>query len=295
MVIGFIGLGAMGYPMAQLLAKDGHAVTVMDLNAQAASRFVAEHPGCKVANTLQDFVDANIVITMLPNSDVVDSLLLGGDKLGLVSALAKGAAVIDMSSSEPLRSKSLAEKLAALGFDYLDAPVSGGVKRATDGSLAIMIGGPANLVEKYRPILERLGKNLTHVGAAGAGHAMKALNNYVSAAGLAAVAEALRAGEAFGLDPSVMTAVMNASTGKNNTTENKVVQFMLSGKYNSGFSMELMVKDLGIAMSLGDSMHSPMEVGQSVLASWRDANRLLGKGADHTEMYRYVEVKRNKQ
>lgn len=295
MNIGFIGLGAMGYPMAHLLSTAGHTVTVMDLNAQATTRFVAEHPDSKLADTLQDFADANIVITMLPNSDVVDSVVLGGDKPGLVMVLAKGAAVIDMSSSEPLRSKALAEKLTALGFDYLDAPVSGGVKRATDGSLAIMIGGPASLVEKYRPVLERLGKNLTHVGAAGAGHAMKALNNYVSAAGLAAVAEALRAGEAFGLDPAVMTAVMNASTGKNNTTENKVVPFMLSGKYNSGFSMELMVKDLGIAMKLGESMHSPMEVGQSVLASWRDANQLLGKGADHTEMYRYVEVKRNKQ
>ena len=200
-----------------------------------------------------------------------------------------------MSSSEPLRSKALFDKLTDLGFGYIDAPVSGGVKRAVDGSLAIMIGGPENLVEKYRPVLETLGKNLTHVGAAGAGHAMKALNNYVSAAGLAAVAEALRAGEAFGLDPAVMTTVMNSSTGKNNTTENKVVQFMLSGKYNSGFSMELMVKDIGIAMSLGESMATPMAVGQSVLASWRDANQTLGKGADHTEMYRYVDIKRSKQ
>lgn len=295
MNIGFIGLGAMGYPMSHLLAAAGHTLTVMDLNTDATARFAAEHPGAAAASTLADFAQAEIVITMLPNSNIVDSVVLGGEQPGLVSVLRKGAGIIDMSSSEPLRSKALSEKLTGLGFDYIDAPVSGGVKRAVDGSLAIMIGGPENLVEKYRPVLEILGKNLTHVGSAGAGHAMKALNNYVSAAGLAAVAEALRAGEAFGLDPAVMTTVMNSSTGKNNTTENKVVQFMLSGKYNSGFSMELMVKDIGIAMSLGESMSTPMAVGQSVLASWRDANQTLGKGADHTEMYRYVDIKRSKQ
>ena len=294
MNIGFIGLGAMGYPMSHLLAAAGHTVTVMDLHTEATARFVDEHPGAKVASTLNDFADANIVITMLPNSDIVDSVVLGVEQAGLVSVLKKGSAVIDMSSSEPLRSRALFEKLTAQGLDYLDAPVSGGVKRAVDGSLAIMIGGPENLVAKYRQVLELLGKNLTHVGPAGAGHAVKALNNYVSAAGLAAVAEALHVGEAFGLDPAVITAVLNSSTGKNNTTENKVVQFMLSGKYNSGFSMELMVKDVGIAIKLGESMHSPMDVGQSVLASWRDANQTLGKGADHTEMYRFIDVKRSK-
>lgn len=292
MNIGFIGLGMMGQPMAHLLAQAGHALTVMDLNATATARFAEEHAGARVAETLNDFESADVVITMLPDSNAVEAVVLGGDKSGLVAVLRSGSAVIDMSSSEPVRSKQLAQTLAEMGFDYLDAPVSGGVKRAMDGSLAIMIGGSEKVLSKYRPVLETVGKNLTHVGPAGAGHAMKALNNYVSAAGLIATVEALQVGKAFGLDPEIMVGVMNSSTGKNNTTENKVNQFMLSGKYNSGFSLALMAKDLGIAMGLGQSVGSPMQVGDTVLAIWREGSQTLGKGADHTEMYRFVEQKR---
>jgi 3-hydroxyisobutyrate dehydrogenase len=292
MNIGFIGLGMMGYPMAHLLAQAGHAMTVMDLNAAAASRFVDEHGAAKAAGALNDFAAADMVITMLPDSNAVEAVVLANDKPGLITILKRGGVVIDMSSSEPMRSRNLAQTLEKQGLDYLDAPVSGGVKRAVEGSLAIMVGGAASVLEKYRPILDVLGKSVTHVGAAGAGHAMKALNNYVSAAGLIATVEALHAGQAFGLDPATMVAVMNNSTGKNNTTENKVNQFMLSGKYDSGFSLALMVKDLGIAMGLGASMHAPMQVGEAVLSSWREANDTLGKGADHTEMYRFVKDKR---
>jgi 3-hydroxyisobutyrate dehydrogenase len=292
MNIGFIGLGMMGQPMAHLLAQAGHALNVMDLNALATARFAEEHDGARVAETLNDFASADLVITMLPDSNAVEAVVLGSGKPGLVTILKRGAAVIDMSSSEPMRSKQLALTLGQQGLDYLDAPVSGGVKRAIDGSLAVMVGGNGTVLAKYRAVLETVGKNLTHVGAAGAGHAMKALNNYVSAAGLIAAVEALQAGKAFGLDPEVMVSVMNSSTGKNNTTENKVNQFMLSGKYNSGFSLALMAKDLGIAVGLGASVGRPMQVGDAVLATWREGNEALGKGADHTEMYRFVEQKR---
>lgn len=292
MNIGFIGLGMMGQPMAHLLAQAGHALTVMDLNATATARFVEGHAGARVAAKLDDFASADVVITMLPDSNAVEAVVLGGEQPGLISILRRGSAVIDMSSSEPVRSKQLAKTLADKGFEYLDAPVSGGVKRAIEGTLAIMIGGTEDILGKYRAVLETVGKNLTHVGPAGAGHAMKALNNYVSAAGLIATVEALQAGKAFGLDPETMVGVMNSSTGKNNTTENKANQFMLSGKYNSGFSLALMAKDLGIAMGLGKSVGSPMQVGDAVLAVWREGNETLGKGADHTEMYRFVEQKR---
>lgn len=292
MNIGFIGLGMMGQPMAHLLAQAGHVLSVMDLNAAAATRFAEEHDGARVAGALADFASADIVITMLPDSNAVEEVVLGSSKPGLIAVLKPGAAVIDMSSSEPMRSKQLAQTLEQQGLAYLDAPVSGGVKRAIDGSLAIMIGGDDAVVAKYRPVLETVGKSLTHVGPAGAGHAMKALNNYVSGAALIATVEALQVGKAFGLDPEVMVDVMNSSTAKNNTTENKANQFMLSGKYNSGFSLALMAKDLGIAMGLGASVGTPMQVGDAVLASWRDGNETLGKGADHTEMYRFLEQKR---
>lgn len=287
MNIGFIGLGMMGSPMAHLLALGGHRLRVMDLNAAATARFVAEHEGASAAATLQDFSDAQVLITMLPDSNAVESVVLGKDGMqGLDGILRPGSVIIDMSSSEPVRSRQLAGLLAGRGFRFLDAPVSGGVKRAVAGTLAIMVGGDAEVLAAMEPVLNLLGK-CTHVGAAGAGHAMKALNNYVSAAGLVATVEALHAGQAFGLDPRVMVSVLNASTGKNNTTENKVNQFMLSGAYNSGFSLALMAKDLGIAVGLGKSLGEPMPLGEEVLQIWRDANEALGKAADHTEMYRY--------
>ncbi|WP_292934241.1 NAD(P)-dependent oxidoreductase [Noviherbaspirillum sp.] len=288
MKIGFIGLGMMGNPMAHLLAQTGHTLAVMDLNAATAARFAAEHAGASVAGELKDFGDADIVITMLPDSNAVEAVVLGNaGKPGLLSILKKGATLIDMSSAEPMRSRKLAQTLQDKGLQYLDAPVSGGVKRAVDGTLAIMVGGDAAVLAQCEPVLKTLGKNVTHVGQHGAGHAMKALNNYVSAAGLVATVEALQVGQSFGLDPEIMVAILNSSTGKNNTTENKAKQFMLSGAYNSGFSLALMAKDLGIAMGLGESVGFDMPLGDEVLQIWRDANEALGKGADHTEMYRY--------
>lgn len=292
MKIGFIGLGMMGYPMAHRLAQAGHTLAVMDLNAESVSRFIAEHPGAIAASGAQDLRDADIAITMLPDSNAVEAIVLGTNgQPGLNEVMKRGATVIDMSSSEPMRSRELGNTLAAKGLEYLDAPVSGGVKRAIDGSLAVMVGGDAGVLAKCEDVLKAMGKNLTHVGPAGAGHAMKALNNYVSAAGLVAMVEALHVGKKFGLDPDLMVTILNSSTGKNNTTENKAKQFMLSGAFNSGFSLSLMAKDLGIAMGLGKSMEYPMELGEEVLQIWRNANQTLGKGADHTEMYRFLQEK----
>ncbi|HEY6355641.1 MAG TPA: NAD(P)-dependent oxidoreductase, partial [Burkholderiaceae bacterium] len=184
--------------------------------------------------------------------------------------------------------RSLAARLADAGLDFLDAPVSGGVKRALDGSLAIMVGGDALVLESQRALLGCMGRTVTHVGPAGAGHAMKALNNYVSAAGLVATVEALHAGQRFGLDPAVMTDVLNGSTGRNNTTENKVKAFMLSGRYDSGFALALMAKDLGIATTLAAQVGRPMRLGDAVRAMWDEAAAALPAIADHTEMHRWL-------
>ncbi len=294
MKIGFIGLGMMGQPMAHLLAQAGHALVVSDLDAETAARFAAAHAGAIVAAEDKDFADADIVITMLPDSNAVEAVLLGnGGRPGLVPLLKAGATVIDMSSSEPMRSRTLAQTLRDKDLQYLDAPVSGGVKRAVNGTLAIMVGGDATVLAQCEPVLKTVGQSVTHVGPHGAGHAMKALNNYVSAAGLVATVEALQVGQKFGLDPEVMVSILNSSTGKNNTTENKARQFMLSGAYNSGFSLALMAKDLGIAMGLGESVGFDMPLGDEVLQIWRDANEVLGKGADHTEMYRYFQNRKD--
>jgi len=285
--VGFVGLGKMGAPMAARLHSAGYPLVVRDAQSEAAQTFVASHTGAVAAASAAALAPCDVVITMLPDSDVVEAVALGGDA-GLIAVLRPGTVVIDMSSSAPLRTRALAAKLADAGLRFLDAPVSGGVKRALDGSLAIMVGGDATVFESQRTLLGWMGRTLTHVGAAGAGHAMKALNNYVSAAGLVATVEALHAGHRFGLDPAVMTDVLNGSTGRNNTTENKVKPFMISGRYDSGFSLALMAKDLGIAMSLADEVGIPMRLGDLVRTLWDEAAGELGAAADHTEMHRWL-------
>jgi len=281
--IGFIGLGMMGKPMAHLLHAAGHKLVVQDTNASAEAGFAQDHPGTARAQGPADFSACDVVFTMLPNSAIVDAVVDA-----LAPQLRKGACVIDMSSADPNRTRALAGRLAAHGVTLLDAPVSGGVKKAVAGTLAIMVGGDPALFEQHRPLLAQLGQSITYVGPVGSGHALKALNNYVSAAALIATAEAIHAGAAFGIDAGTVVDVINASTGKNNTTENKAHQFMLNGAFNSGFSLALQAKDVGIAVALGESLGQPMALAHQVSAMTSDASARLGPAADHTELYRSV-------
>jgi 3-hydroxyisobutyrate dehydrogenase len=287
--VGFVGIGKMGAPMAARLHAAGHPLRVHDARADAAQAFADARAGVQVARTLDALSACDVVITMLPDSAAVEAVVLGNETArALVHLLRKGSLLIDMSSSAPLRSRELAARLHAAGIEFLDAPVSGGVKRALDGSLSIMVGGDPAVFDARRALLGCMGRTVTHVGPAGAGHAMKALNNYVSAAGLVATVEALHAGQRFGLDPAVMTDVLNGSTGRNNTTENKVKAFMLSGRYDSGFALALMAKDLGIAATLAAQVGSPMRLGDMVRAMWDEAAAALPSSADHTEMHRWL-------
>lgn len=281
--IGFIGLGMMGYPMAARLHAAGHSLIARDAVDATQQRFVAEFDGARSASDLAAFAGCETIVTMLPNSDIVDAIVTE-----LIPQLAPHALLIDMSSSDPVRTRALAATLRAAGKRLIDAPVSGGVGRARTGTLAIMVGGDAVDLEDARDVLATMGSTITHVGAVGAGHAVKALNNYVSAAGLIATAEALRVAQQFGIDPAVVVDVFNASTGKNNTTEMKAKQYMLSGTFDSGFSLALMAKDVGIAASLGAAVGAPMTLGAHVSAMCTAASKVLGVKADHTEVYRYV-------
>lgn len=274
--IAFIGLGMMGTPMAARLAEAGHTLIVKDANVDVQDAFVKAHG----ASVIQDRseLNADFLILMLPNSAIVESVLTG-----LSSRLGDGTVVIDMSSSSPLETRALAKRLQSRGINLIDAPVSGGQKGAINGTLSIMVGGDEHLYEKALAVLDVMGR-CTYVGPIGAGHALKALNNYLSAAGLLATVEALRAGAAFGLDPSVMTKVFNTSSGRNNTTENKVEQFMLNGKFNSAFALQLMAKDIGIATDLAQQMQTPISFGLSCEDIWKSISD-RAPGADHTEMY----------
>ncbi len=292
--IGIVGLGMMGRPMAERLHRAGYPLIVQDARQTLAQAFAATHAGAVAAGSFEDFDACEVVITMLPDSDAVDAVVIGSEgQPGLVATMKTGALLIDMGSSQPVRTRALARTIEAAGKRFIDAPVSGGVKRAIDGTLAIMIGGDVDLFDAQRTLFGHLGTTIIHVGPAGAGHAMKALNNYVSAAGLVAAAEALHAGRRFGLDPDLMTDVFNSSTGRNNTTENKIKPFMLSGRFDSGFSAALMAKDLGTAVSLGDWVGTPMGLGNKVLTMWQAASDALGPGADHTEMYRWLAPERD--
>jgi 3-hydroxyisobutyrate dehydrogenase len=282
--IGLIGLGMMGLPMTTCLAKAGFELYLADADAGRLSEVQTTLQAA--ALTAENAADLDILITMLPNSNIVEAVLLG--EWGWAGQLKPGAVVIDMSSSEPARSRELAQKLQAFDLEYLDAPVSGGVKRAVDGSLAILVGGSEAVMQRCRPVLDAMGKNILHIGDAGAGHAAKALNNFVSAAGLMATVEALHVAKRFGIDPGVMVDVLNASSGGTNTSLNKARQFMLSGTFGSGFSMLLMNKDLKIAKGLSDALDYPLTFGQSAIKVWDAVAKDATPTTDHTEMYRLL-------
>jgi len=283
--VAFIGLGMMGSPMAARLAAAGYEVRGHDLSADALGA-LSSKGGTACAAPREAAERASVLIAMLPNGRIVRDALLGTD--GAAMALSPGALVIDMSSSGPFDTRSLGEELTALGLRLIDAPVSGGVKRAIDGTLAIMAGGDAADIERARPILEALGKSIFVTGPLGSGHAMKALNNFVSAAGLAAASEALIVGKAFGLAPETIVDILNVSTGRNNSTETKMKPFILSETFASGFSMALMAKDIRTAADLAQQLGQQASGIEAATALWEQASQAMGKGADHTSIYAYL-------
>ncbi len=289
--IGFIGLGKMGNPMTRNLAKAGFKLALYDVDPKITASLAAEFGATACASIAEVARSCRVVITMVPDGKIVREIALGkpGGDGGLAAALAKSSLVIDMSSSAPVGTRELGAELAAHGIRMIDAPVSGGVRRAVDGSLAIMLGGDTADIESARKIVEAMGKQIFVAGALGAGHAIKCLNNYVSAAGLLAAAEGLMAAQRFGLDPKVALEVMNASTGKNNSTENKFAQFVFSRSFGSGFGLPLMAKDLRTALDLAAHVGAPMPLGEHCVPIWNEAEKALGGASDHTEIVRVLE------
>jgi 3-hydroxyisobutyrate dehydrogenase len=283
--VGFVGIGMMGLPMAKRVAGHGYPLYAHD-TSDAALKAICAVSGVQAGSLAEIGRSCEVVILMLPDSTVVKKVLFGEG--GLAAQLKPGAVVIDMSSSNPSVTRELGPRLKAAGVAFIDAPVSGGVKRAVDGSLAIMAGGEHADIERVQALFLTMGKSVIETGMLGSGHAMKALNNYVSAAGLLAACEALKVGADFGIAADKIVAVLNAGTGKNNSTENKLMQFVVSGQFNSGFSLALMRKDINIATDLAKSVGTDTLLGEVLLKSWTDAEAKM-KGADHTEIYRMIE------
>lgn len=290
--IGFVGLGMMGLPMAQRLRAGGYELLVHDVRPEVAEAFAAEHGATAVASLAELAAACDAVITMLPNGAIVRTVVVGpgeGEGDSLLAGVDVDTVLIDMSSSQPEGTRELGARLGERGIALLDAPVSGGVPKARSGELAILVGGADDVVARCRPLFEQLGSKVFHTGALGTGHAMKALNNLLSAAGLLATAEVLMMGTRFGLEPALMLEVLNASTGRNNSTERKFEPYVLTGAYDSGFSLDLMVKDLGIAMGIAETTDTPAPLSREVLDRCADAREALGPGADHTEVARWVQ------
>jgi 3-hydroxyisobutyrate dehydrogenase len=305
--VGFIGLGNMGIPMTRRLVKAGYHVRGFDTSVGALANFEATGTsdaggGATAVTEIGSVGDgADAVILMLPDSNVVERVLLGrlasepagGPGGGLLANLAPGTVVIDMSSSDPARTRVLAELVAAAGMTLIDAPVSGGVSGAQAGTLMIMVGGPAAAFARFKPMLSAIGKRVVHAGDVGAGHAVKALNNLMSAAHLLASSEALIAGRRFGLDPAVMLEIINGASGRSGSTENKWPNYVLTEKYDAGFSVRLMVKDIKLALGIEHATGVPAAASEAVVATWEAALADLPPDADHTAIARWLETKRD--
>jgi len=270
--VAFLGLGLMGSLMAANLAKAGFTVRSYDLDGKGNCRSAAEAAH-----------GARVLITMVPDGKAVRQAIEAA-----LPGLASGAIVIDMSSSDPATTRELGALLKKKRIYMLDSPVSGAKAKAADGTLALMVGGDAQVLEQARPVLAAMGTEIFHTGALGSGHATKALNNYLGAAGTIAGMEALLIGEKFGLEPKTLIDVINASTGKNSTTERKIPQQVFTKAFASGFTHALMTKDVGIANDIARKVGVKAPYLAQTAKLWKTALSRLPAGADHTEIYHYL-------
>jgi len=277
--IGFIGLGAMGKPMAKNLVRASFPVTVFNRTASKAKEL--EDMGAVVATSPRELaIRCQIVIVMVSNSPDVEEVLLG--KNGALDGLQPGSVVIDMGTSYPSSTLKINRMLQERGIEMLDAPVSGGVKGAEEATLTIMVGGKREVFDRCRPVLSALGKNIIYLGEIGAGHITKAINNYLAAVAFTALAEALVMAKKAGLSPSRVLEAIQLSSGRSYATERAFPQFVLSRKFDAGFLLGLMRKDLGIFASLGNDYQTPMFLGPLVHQLWEVAAREIGPGVDYS-------------
>jgi 3-hydroxyisobutyrate dehydrogenase-like beta-hydroxyacid dehydrogenase len=284
--LGFVGLGNIGEPMCRRLLENGYEVSVYDANPEAVSK-LGDTPAKPAQNLKALASSAEVVILSLPGSDVVEEVVLGEG--GLAEGLSSGKVLIDTSSSKSSSTREIAKRLAESGVEMLDAPVSGGVLRAVEGKLAVMVGGRKEVFERCREVLEAFGEKIFHVGDHGAGHLVKSLNNLLSATTLASAAEAVILAEKAGVAPETLLEVINAGNGRSYSTEVKFPKFILDRSFDDGFALGLMVKDLKIALETAAEMGHPMFSGSSISQLWQAAS-VRGYGPEgHTSIYAFLE------
>ncbi len=286
--VAFLGLGAIGRPMARHLAREPFALTVWNRTAATAANFAAEHAGVRQATSPANAArGAAVVVTCLPTSAEVAALLDGDD--GLLAALEPGATLVDCTSGDPATSRRVAERLAARGVDFLDAPVSGGTSGAERGALTVMVGGDGAVLERVRLVLAAFGERIVHCGTIGAGDAVKAVNNALLAVNLWAAGEGLAALTAAGVDPALALDVINGSSGRSNVTQTLIPERVLTRAFPRTFRLALLDKDLGIAAGIARDARVPSPLLQHAAELWHIARQHLGEEADHVEVVRLIE------
>ena len=291
MKIGFIGTGAMGQPMLANLVKKGHSVVAYDV-AEAALVGAVRVGAARTGSAAAAARDSELVITVLPSSSHVESAYLAAG--GVLEGLASGRLCIDMSTIDPSVSRRIAEAVVLRGARFIDAPVSGGVPRAVDGTLAIMVGADAHDFEEARPVLSAMGANIIHVGPVGSGEVAKLCNNLIAGVAAVAVSEAFRIAEGFGVDPKVLTDVISKSSGNTWVMEHMHPVPGLVGKapssrdYAPGFTTDLMAKDLGLAVNAARELRVPVVVAPAAQQALRLASSHgLGR-KDFSSVYMFL-------
>ena len=284
MKIGFIGLGIMGKPMAKNLLKAGYELCVSDLSKEAVDELVS--CGATAATNVEIAETSDIVMTMLPNSPHVKSVMLGEDGVGV--HMKEGSIFVDMSSINPVASKEIAEFLKGYGVEMLDAPVSGGEPKAIDGTLAFMVGGKEEVFEKCKPILEKMGSSVTLCGEIGAGNTTKLANQIIVACNIQALSEALMLAKKAGVDPEkVFEAIKGGLAGS--TVMNAKAPMMIEGTDKPGFKIDLHIKDLNNALECAHSVGAPVPMTASVqeILQWMHTHE--GGQKDHSAIVQYYE------
>ena len=280
--IGFVGTGRMGAPMAGHLLAAGEALVVHDVHPDAA-RPLVERGALWAASPAEVASRARTIITIVPSSREVEAIYAA-----LLPKLGPGHLMLEMTTADPSSTRRLAKEVQARGAAMLDAPVSGGVRGAVEATLSIMVGGEAADLERARPILARLGKKIFHVGGPGTGHAMKLVNNVTSAACLVATAEAVVVALRAGIDPARAVEILSASSGRSNASDWKFPQFILTGRFDAGFAMALMRKDVDAFLRLAEETGVDAPVATAAAEYFRRAVQGALAGADHTAIVKLL-------
>lgn len=284
----FLGLGAIGRPMASRIAAAGLPLTVWNRTPERAADFVEETPDARIAGSPAEAArGADVVITCFSTSRDVQSILDGPD--GLLAGLRRGAALVDCTSGDPGTSRAIARVLSTQGVDFLDAPVSGGVSGAEKGTLTVMVGGDAVVLDRVRPVLDTFTGKLVHCGDIGAGDTVKAVNQAFLAIHLLSAAEGLATLVKEGVDPKIALEVINSSSGRSNSSMNLIPERVLTRAFPRTFRLALLEKDIGIAASLARENRVPAPVTQLAADLFRVARSELGEVVDHVEVVKLIE------